>query len=172
MASVEAEESVKGVVARRVTVLEVAEGGWLTWSWEDRFAQSYRSRSLLIRVHAFLITAMMALGFPRLITVHLHFWSPIVPRNYLITPRLIRRLGQVWMASSTRKTSIQPRTFPTDGFAGLPKHEKFEEERLIGYNAEKFYPVRLGEVFKSRYQVVAKLGFGMASTVWLCRDLQ
>lgn len=78
----------------------------------------------------------------------------------------------MWEASSARKMSIQPRTFPTDGFAALPQHEKFEEERLIGYKAENFYPVRLGEVFKSRYQVVAKLGFGTASTVWLCRDLQ
>lgn len=68
--------------------------------------------------------------------------------------------------------SIQPHTFPSDGFAALPKNEKFEEERLIGYKAENFYPVRLGEVFESRYQVVAKLGFGTASTVWLCRDLQ
>ncbi|KIX91893.1 uncharacterized protein Z520_12398 [Fonsecaea multimorphosa CBS 102226] len=67
--------------------------------------------------------------------------------------------------------SIQPRTFPSDGFVALPKHEKFEEERLVGYKAENFYPVRLGEVFESRYQVVAKLGFGTASTVWLCRDL-
>jgi hypothetical protein len=32
--------------------------------------------------------------------------------------------------------------------------------------------VHLGEVFQSRYQVVAKLGFGVYSTVWLCRDLQ
>lgn len=76
------------------------------------------------------------------------------------------------MASSARKMSIQPRTFPTDGFAALPQHEKFEEEKLVGYKAENFYPVRLGEVFKSRYQVVAKLGFGTSSTVWLCRDLQ
>jgi hypothetical protein len=68
--------------------------------------------------------------------------------------------------------SIQPRIFPSDGFAALPKHEKFEEERLVGYKAGKFYPVRLGEVFEPRYQVVAKLGFGTASTVWLCRDLQ
>ncbi|EXJ86262.1 hypothetical protein A1O1_06632 [Capronia coronata CBS 617.96] len=35
-----------------------------------------------------------------------------------------------------------------------------------------FYPVRLGDVFQSGYQVVAKLGFGTASTVWLCRDLR
>ncbi len=47
-----------------------------------------------------------------------------------------------------------------------------EEETLSWYNPEKWYPVRVGEVFRSRYQVVLKLGFGSVSTVWLCRDLQ
>lgn len=51
-------------------------------------------------------------------------------------------------------------------------HEKIEEERVPDYKAERFYPVRLGDVFEFRYQVVAKLGFGTASTVWLCRDLK
>ena len=32
--------------------------------------------------------------------------------------------------------------------------------------------MQLGEVFNSRYQVVAKLGFGTSSTIWLCRDLE
>lgn len=35
-----------------------------------------------------------------------------------------------------------------------------------------FYPVKLGDVFRSRYQVLSKLGFGANSTVWFCRDLQ
>lgn len=35
-----------------------------------------------------------------------------------------------------------------------------------------FYPVRIGEVFRERYQVVAKLGWGAHSTIWLCHDLQ
>jgi len=87
--------------------------------------------------------------------------------------RLSLRLSQRHTASSfTRKLAILPRTFPIDGFPLLPSTSKFEEERLIGYKADAFYPVRLGEVFKSKYQVVAKLGFGTASTVWLCRDLQ
>lgn len=68
--------------------------------------------------------------------------------------------------------AIQPRTFPSTGFPLLPTDTKFEEERLLGYKAEDYYPVQLGEVFKSRYQVLAKLGYGTASTVWLCRDLQ
>ncbi|EHK96835.1 putative serine/threonine-protein kinase sky1 [Glarea lozoyensis 74030] len=45
----------------------------------------------------------------------------------------------------------------------------FEEEREAGF--EKFYPVTLGEVINEKYKVVAKLGFGSASTIWCCRDL-
>ncbi|EDN97521.1 hypothetical protein SS1G_12372 [Sclerotinia sclerotiorum 1980 UF-70] len=63
------------------------------------------------------------------------------------------------------------RVFPIDGFERLPVNKKIEEKEIIGYKPEKFYPVRLGEVFKHRYQVLAKLGFGTSSTVWLCRDL-
>ncbi|KKZ62424.1 hypothetical protein EMCG_03164 [[Emmonsia] crescens] len=45
----------------------------------------------------------------------------------------------------------------------------FEEEREMGF--EKFYPMILGEVINEKYKVVAKLGFGSASTIWCCRDL-
>ncbi|KAI4749956.1 protein kinase [Aureobasidium sp. EXF-12344] len=65
----------------------------------------------------------------------------------------------------------QPNLSNTKDFTILPKHEKIEEESVPGYKAESFYPVILGDVFNSRYQVLAKLGFGTASTVWLCRDL-
>ena len=47
-----------------------------------------------------------------------------------------------------------------------------EEERLPFYNRDHYYPMRIGEVLKDRYQVVAKLGYGASSTVWLCRDLR
>ena len=49
---------------------------------------------------------------------------------------------------------------------------KYEEEKLKWYSPEKFYPVRIWEVFNQRYQVVGKLGYGAYSTVWLCRDLE
>ncbi|KNZ76791.1 Serine/threonine-protein kinase AFC3 [Termitomyces sp. J132] len=49
--------------------------------------------------------------------------------------------------------------------------EPIEEERLSGYRAEWYYPVRIGEVFLSRYKVIGKLGFGMTATAWLARDL-
>jgi hypothetical protein len=63
-------------------------------------------------------------------------------------------------------------TFPTNGFEQLSVKERIEEEDLPAYCAEKFYPVRLGDVFHAKYQVVAKLGFGTSSTIWLCRDLE
>ena len=68
--------------------------------------------------------------------------------------------------------SILPRAMPTSGWEKIPVEDKIEEETLPDYQAEKFYPVRLGEIFESRYQVVAKLGYGSVSTVWLCRDLE
>ncbi|KAK5729208.1 hypothetical protein LTR15_002350 [Elasticomyces elasticus] len=45
-----------------------------------------------------------------------------------------------------------------------------EEETLPDYRADGYYPVNIGEVFNNRYRVVGKLGYGTASTVWLCRD--
>ncbi|CCF39117.1 protein kinase [Colletotrichum higginsianum] len=68
--------------------------------------------------------------------------------------------------------STQIHTFPNDGFERLPVHIQVEEETVPDYKPERFYPVRIGEVFCSRYQVVAKLGFGTTSTVWLCRDVR
>jgi hypothetical protein len=65
----------------------------------------------------------------------------------------------------------QPNLSNAKDFTILSEHEKIEEESVPGYKAESFYPVILGDVFNSRYQVLAKLGFGTASTVWLCRDL-
>jgi hypothetical protein len=65
-----------------------------------------------------------------------------------------------------------PRKFPTSGFVVLDPTKEIEEEEVPSYVAEDYYPVYIGEVFRSRYQVVTKLGFGTNSTVWLCRDLR
>ncbi|KAJ5223776.1 kinase domain-containing protein [Penicillium chermesinum] len=72
-------------------------------------------------------------------------------------------------------SSLHPlpsRRFPTSGFVKLDLSQKIEEEKLPGYVAEDYFPVYIGEVFASRYQVVSKLGYGMSSTAWLCRDLR
>ncbi len=65
-----------------------------------------------------------------------------------------------------------PRQFPTTGFELITSSHLIEEEQWEWYKPEEFYPVRLGEIFKSQYQVVGKLGYGAYATAWLCQDLQ
>ena len=52
----------------------------------------------------------------------------------------------------------------------IPPDQLIEEEQLPFYRHHDYYPMRIGELVAERYQVVAKLGFGTSSTVWLCRD--
>lgn len=82
------------------------------------------------------------------------------------------------MASFVRRTiqrvlgDSSPVRFPTTGFELISASHKIEEELFEDYAAGRYYPVNIGEVFVSRYQVVGKLGFGSTSTVWLARDLR
>ena len=65
-----------------------------------------------------------------------------------------------------------PRKFPASGFKVISDIGKLEEENWDWYKPGLFYPVLIGEIFQSRYQVVDKLGYGSRSTAWLCRDLR
>ncbi|KAI0470082.1 serine threonine protein kinase, CMGC group [Xylariaceae sp. FL0804] len=65
----------------------------------------------------------------------------------------------------------KPLALSNSNYPKIPLGNKIEEELIPGYVASRYYPVRLGEVYKDRYQVVGKLGFGASSTVWLARDL-
>ena len=48
-----------------------------------------------------------------------------------------------------------------------------KEENPQNYRPGGFHPVVVGSSFSdSRYHVIRKLGFGVYSTVWLCRDKQ
>ncbi|PYI05498.1 kinase-like protein [Aspergillus sclerotiicarbonarius CBS 121057] len=67
-----------------------------------------------------------------------------------------------------------PPRIPTSANFNFPVLDpaiKVEEERMPTYERGLFYPVQHGDVFHSKYQVLTKLGFGVNSTVWLCRDL-
>ncbi|KAJ5121529.1 kinase-like domain-containing protein [Penicillium bovifimosum] len=64
-----------------------------------------------------------------------------------------------------------PRVFPT-GFKLLDQSIKLEEETLPNYQPKKYYPVNQGEIFNDRYQTLAKIGYGVTSTVWLAKDLK
>ncbi|CAG8218191.1 unnamed protein product [Penicillium salamii] len=71
------------------------------------------------------------------------------------------RLGRRWT----------PLNFNNPNFIQLSTSQAIEEETIPGYIAGRYYPTRIGEILKDRYQVVGKLGFGASSTVWLARDM-
>eukprot|EP01116_Phalansterium_solitarium_P024443 TRINITY_DN8968_c0_g2_i1.p1 TRINITY_DN8968_c0_g2~~TRINITY_DN8968_c0_g2_i1.p1 ORF type:complete len:593 (-),score=228.45 TRINITY_DN8968_c0_g2_i1:352-2130(-) len=47
-----------------------------------------------------------------------------------------------------------------------------EDEGREGYKKGGYHPVKVGEIYNDRYQVLEKLGWGHFSTVWLCDDLR
>ncbi|KAL1892359.1 hypothetical protein Sste5346_007097 [Sporothrix stenoceras] len=63
------------------------------------------------------------------------------------------------------------RLFPTGGFEVIEPSLQVEEEKLPTYDSTNYYPMRIGDIVDGHYQVVAKLGYGGTSTVWLARDL-
>ncbi|GKZ23577.1 hypothetical protein AbraIFM66951_009850 [Aspergillus brasiliensis] len=70
------------------------------------------------------------------------------------------------------KAPLPPRRFPTTGFQTIPASTILEEERFNSFSDGHYYPVNIGDLFASKYQVIGKLGIGSASTVWLAQDLQ
>ena len=77
----------------------------------------------------------------------------------------------VYSRSASRLRDIAPREFPTTGFTVIPASETVEEEHWPRYKPQSYYPVRIGDVLHSKYQVLYKLGYGTTSTIWMCRDL-
>lgn len=54
----------------------------------------------------------------------------------------------------------------------LPSNVLVEEEQVPGYQSDFYYPASPGQVLKSRYKILSKIGWGTGSTVWLAEDLQ
>ncbi|KAL3484506.1 kinase-like domain-containing protein [Aspergillus germanicus] len=61
--------------------------------------------------------------------------------------------------------------FSNTNFKTISASEILEEERFELFKKGHYYPVNIGGVFSSKYQVIRKLRFGVTSTVWLARDL-
>ena len=98
---------------------------------------------------------------PLLLHSSLRTKNQLLLRGCPITPRRsMKRLGRL----ATTSTSSH--------FEKIDLSCLVEEEILSSYNPKHYYPVKLGEVLYKRYKIIGKLGFGSASTVWLCRDLQ
>lgn len=66
---------------------------------------------------------------------------------------------------------MPPYSATASTFPVLDPRGKIEEEKMPAYSKGLFYPVKIGDIFFSKYQVLSKLGFGANSTVWFCRDL-
>ena len=81
------------------------------------------------------------------------------------------RSTSVGSRSVSQLRDVVPRVFPTTGFTIIPTSETVEEEHWSWYTPQSFYPVRIGDVLHSKYQVLYKLGYGTTSTIWMCRDL-
>lgn len=124
------------------------------------------------RSQRYITIDILALAMPHIFKLNSHLRSLPYASCQAHFYQFLRVSRRGMAASARHQVVVQPRKFPTSGFPLLPTDANFKEEKLIGYKAEAFYPVLLGEVFNSRYQTVAKLGFGTASTVWLRRDLQ
>ncbi|CEL00638.1 hypothetical protein ASPCAL00236 [Aspergillus calidoustus] len=75
------------------------------------------------------------------------------------SPKLLCPFRFLKSRTLTTTRILEPRVFPSSGFDVIDISTKIEEETLP-------------EVLNSRYQVLTKLGFGSASTVWLCQDLR
>ena len=85
-------------------------------------------------------------------------------------PSITRTSSRRTVMSSSRWTSA-PRKFPSSGFDLIDTSVEIEEETLPNYHPDKYYPVQQGEILNDRYQILAKLGYGVTSTVWFARDL-
>ena len=76
-----------------------------------------------------------------------------------------------WALNAMGRQPWLTKEFSNPHFERIGASQLIEEETLPDYLAERYYPVRIGELLELRYQVVGKLGFGITSTVWLARDL-
>jgi hypothetical protein len=78
--------------------------------------------------------------------------------------RLPNGLARV-AASMSRSNS------PQNHYNTISSVKLIEEETQPKYHPDHFYPAKLREVLNDRYQIIAKLGYGVTATVWLAQDL-
>ena len=67
--------------------------------------------------------------------------------------------------------SLSRANSPQNHFDTISSVKLIEEETQPKYHPDHFYPARLHEVVNDRYQIIAKLGYGITATVWLAQDL-
>lgn len=91
--------------------------------------------------------------------------SPRTSRTSLLPTPLVSKIAFSSKTNTSNCSPVDPSLLIEDSYL-------VEEETLHGYRPEHYYPVYIGQVFQDRYSVIGKLGYGTASTVWLCHDLE
>ncbi|OGM49561.1 protein kinase domain protein [Aspergillus bombycis] len=82
-------------------------------------------------------------------------------------------MASIWRALTKIIRRTRPSSRERSTFAHIiPTETPVEEETLPHYKPAHYYPVKIGDVYHTRYEVMGKLGYGAYSTSWLCRDLQ
>ncbi|KAL1876455.1 hypothetical protein Daus18300_002699 [Diaporthe australafricana] len=71
----------------------------------------------------------------------------------------------------TQRRPLKPLQFRQTGWETVSETQPLEEEQVDEFKNGQFFPVHIGDVYESKYQVLGKLGFGSTSTVWLARNL-
>ncbi|KAJ5209217.1 hypothetical protein N7449_003596 [Penicillium cf. viridicatum] len=77
-----------------------------------------------------------------------------------------------WARTAIKRGPSPALQFPTSGFKVIKPSQILEEERFEEFKKGNYYPVNIGDVLVSKYQILGKLGFGTTSTVWLALELE
>jgi len=101
--------------------------------------------------------------------------SHVMSQSACLTHRALSTQGRKKRAKRNRKKKKKktPQDAPQDyGSEEEPSDEASgsEDEDRQDYKKGGYHPVRLGELYNTRYRVLSKLGWGQFSTVWLCKD--
>ena len=62
--------------------------------------------------------------------------------------------------------------FSNSNFKILLSDQKIEEEAHDAISKGRYYLVRVGDIIKTKYQVLGKLGYGLGSTIWLANEFR
>lgn len=104
----------------------------------------------------------------------MHLLSSLILRNKEINWSFNARMAnclRTWRNALRQRLLFHTKTTNISSLT-LPLEAPIEEETLLHYKAEQYYPVNIRDIYNARYQVLGKIGYGAYSTSWLCRDLQ